>query len=75
MQDSARAVRHRLPRPWQRYGTTVIVVDASVLTTALADDAAHVALAELLDVRLLTGDQRLARAAGPRCAVELFGTG
>jgi len=40
-----------------------------------AHDAAHVALAELLDVRLLTGDQRLARAAGPRCAIEVLSTG
>ena len=30
-------------------------------------DAAFVALAEVLDVHLLTADQRLARASGPRC--------
>jgi predicted nucleic acid-binding protein len=35
-------------------------------------DAAYVALAELLDVTLLTTDARLARAPGPRCAVELW---
>jgi len=35
-------------------------------------DAAYVALAELLDVPLLTADARLARAPGPRCAVELW---
>jgi len=35
-------------------------------------DAAYVALAELLDVTLLTADARLARAPGPRCAVELW---
>jgi len=34
-------------------------------------DAAYVALAEILDVRLLTADGRLARAAGPRCPVDL----
>jgi predicted nucleic acid-binding protein len=33
-------------------------------------DAAYVALAELLDVRLLTGDHRLARAPGPRCEID-----
>jgi len=35
-------------------------------------DAAYVALAELLGVALLTADARLARAPGPRCAVELW---
>lgn len=33
-------------------------------------DAAYVALAEALSVPLLTGDQRLARATGPRCLIE-----
>lgn len=32
-----------------------------------ADDASYVALAELLDCALLTGDARLARAPGIRC--------
>lgn len=36
-------------------------------------DAAYVALAETLDVRLLTADGRLARATGPRCPVDLVG--
>jgi predicted nucleic acid-binding protein len=35
-------------------------------------DAAYVALAELLDVGLLTGDARLASAAGIRCGVEVI---
>lgn len=35
-------------------------------------DAAYVALAEALEVALLTGDGRLARAPGPRCPVELL---
>ncbi len=34
-------------------------------------DAAYVALAELLDVVLVTGDERLTRAPGVRCQVEL----
>ena len=34
-------------------------------------DAVYVALAEVLEASLLTGDRRLARAAGPRCFVEL----
>jgi len=35
-------------------------------------DSAYVALAELLDVVLLTADARLAKAPGPRCAIELL---
>lgn len=35
-------------------------------------DAAYVALAESLEVALLTGDRKLAAASGPRCAVEIL---
>jgi predicted nucleic acid-binding protein len=35
-------------------------------------DASYVALAEALGVTLLTGDGRLARAAGPRCHIEVL---
>ena len=37
-----------------------------------AYDAAYVALAETLEVALLTADERLRRAPGPRCEIELF---
>ena len=37
-------------------------------------DAAYVALAEALQVTLLTGDRRLARATGPQCAIEVITT-
>jgi predicted nucleic acid-binding protein len=37
-----------------------------------AYDASYVALAESLDTILLTGDERLARASGIRCEVELL---
>ena len=37
-----------------------------------AYDAAYVALAEALDATLLTGDRRLARAAGPTCNIEVL---
>jgi predicted nucleic acid-binding protein len=37
-----------------------------------AYDAAYVALAEGLDTVLLTADQRLARASGPRCRFEVM---
>jgi predicted nucleic acid-binding protein len=36
-------------------------------------DAAFVALAELLDVPVVTGDNRLARAPGLRCPIEVIG--
>jgi len=35
-------------------------------------DAAYVALAEALDVLLLTADHRLASAAAPRCRIEVL---
>lgn len=35
-------------------------------------DASYVALAEVLEVILLTGDGRLARAPGPRCPIEVL---
>ncbi|MBM6545687.1 type II toxin-antitoxin system VapC family toxin [Janibacter sp. YIM B02568] len=37
-------------------------------------DAAYVALAEALDAALLTGDRRLAQAAGPTCTIVLLKT-
>ena len=37
-----------------------------------AYDAAYVALAELFDVPLVTGDARLAAAPGPRCEIEVL---
>ncbi|MGB9112395.1 MAG: type II toxin-antitoxin system VapC family toxin, partial [Acidimicrobiales bacterium] len=38
-----------------------------------AYDATYIALAELLGCELLTADQRLANAPGPRCVVRLLG--
>lgn len=35
-------------------------------------DAAYVALAEAMQAPLLTGDQRLAQAPGPRCRIEVL---
>jgi predicted nucleic acid-binding protein len=35
-------------------------------------DASYVALAEALELTLLTGDGRLARATGPRCPIEVM---
>ncbi|MDQ6772002.1 MAG: type II toxin-antitoxin system VapC family toxin [Candidatus Dormibacteraeota bacterium] len=38
-------------------------------------DAAYIALAETLDIVLVTADARLSRAPGLRCQVELLGDG
>jgi predicted nucleic acid-binding protein len=35
-------------------------------------DAAYIALAEAMQATLLTGDQRLAQAPGPRCRIEVL---
>jgi predicted nucleic acid-binding protein len=40
--------------------------------TVTAYDAAYVALAETLGCHLLTSDQRLSRAKGPRCPIRLL---
>lgn len=58
-----RRVPHRalLPRCWDLRDNLTIY------------DAAYVALAEALDVTLVTSDVRLSRAPGPRCPVEVLG--
>lgn len=38
-------------------------------------DAVYVALAELMDLVLVTGDVRLSKAPGVRCQVEVLGVG
>jgi predicted nucleic acid-binding protein len=57
----ATRVDHRplLQRAWQLRGSLS------------APDALYAALAEALDATLLTLDRRLARAKGPRCAVDI----
>lgn len=58
----ARRAPHRplLPRCWELRNNLTIY------------DAAYVALAEAMSATLLTGDQKLARAPGPRCLIEIF---
>lgn len=49
-----------LPRCWElRHNVTVY-------------DGAYIALAEILQIPLLTADERVAKAPGTRCAFELF---
>ena len=57
-----RRARHLdlLPRCWE------------LRSTLSTYDAAYVALAEALEVTLVTADARLGRAPGPRCAMEVL---
>jgi predicted nucleic acid-binding protein len=60
--------------PGERFGHRSLLERAWELRENLrAWDAFYVALAEALQGTLLTLDERLARAAGPRCPVELVG--
>jgi predicted nucleic acid-binding protein len=45
---------------------------AELRANVTAYDAAYVALAEVLDCELVTADQRLAGATGPRCPITLL---
>ena len=56
-----------------RYPTLPLMRRAYELrANVTAYDAAYVALAEVLDCELLTGDRRLANATGPRCKIRLL---
>lgn len=55
-----------------RYPTLPLMTRAYTLRANVTPyDAAYVALAEALDVTLLTGDRRLANATGPTCTITL----
>ena len=59
--------------PGERYGHRALLERAWDLRhTVRGWDAAYVALAEALDATLLTLDQRLANAVGPRCPIEVL---
>ena len=56
-----------------RYPTLPLMRRAYELrANVTAYDAAYVALAEVLDCELLTGDRRLANASGPGCKIRLL---
>jgi predicted nucleic acid-binding protein len=58
--------------PGERFGHRGLLERAWELRdTVRSWDALYVALAEALDATLLTLDERLARAAGPGCAIEV----
>jgi predicted nucleic acid-binding protein len=52
--------RPLLPRCWELRNNLTIY------------DAAYVALAETMNITLLTGDRKLARAPGLQCPIEIF---
>jgi predicted nucleic acid-binding protein len=62
--------------PGERFGHRGLLERAWELrATVRSWDALYVALAEALDATLLTLDERLARAEGPACRVEVVAAG
>ena len=60
--------------PGERFGHTSLIPRAWELRRNVRGwDAFYVALAEALDATLLTLDERLSRAPGPRCRIEVPG--
>lgn len=56
----------------QRFPTVLFLRRAYELRANVTPyDATYVALAEGLDCELLTADERLAKATGPRCAIKV----
>lgn len=61
--------------PIQRVEHTILLTRCWQLRDNLTIyDAAYVALAEALEVPLLTGDRDLTRSTGPRCDIEVITT-
>ena len=64
-------------RAWRRLGlrrySTIGMIDRiwELRHNVSVYDAAYVAVAEALDCHLVTADQRLAAADGPRCTIEI----
>jgi predicted nucleic acid-binding protein len=67
------AIEHLVTLPVHRYPHVPLLPRVWELRHNLTPyDAAYVALAEGLDVALLTADARLARAPGLQCSIELL---
>lgn len=74
--EAIQAVESLRAWPAERYGHRLLLSRAWELRdTVRGWDAMYVALAEALDAVLLTTDQRLANASGPRCLIEAITTG
>jgi len=70
---AALAVEDLRSWPGERYGHRGLLERAWELRHVVRGwDAAYVALAEALDASLMTLDQRLAAAVGPRCRFEVL---
>jgi len=70
---ATQALADLLAMPLQRASHRPLLVRCWELRENLTPyDAAYVALAEVLQAVLLTGDTRLARAPGPLCHVEVL---
>jgi predicted nucleic acid-binding protein len=70
---STQAVEDLAAWPGERFGHRPLLARAWELReTVRGWDAMYVALAEALDVALLTADGRLARAPGPTCRIEVL---
>ncbi len=71
--SAALAIEDLRAWPATRYGHGALLQRAWELRhTVRGWDAAYVVLAEVLQATLLTLDERLARAVGPRCDIELL---
>jgi predicted nucleic acid-binding protein len=69
----ATAVDDLVTLEMDRYPTLPLMRRAYELrANVTAYDAAYVAVAEILGSELVTGDQRLANAPGPRCVIRLL---
>lgn len=69
---AAQAVDDLRDWPGERYGHQPLLARVWELRGSLRTwDAFYVALAEVLQATLVTADARLARAHGPRCAIDV----
>ena len=71
--EATQAVEDLEAWPGERYGHRQLLARAWELRhTVRGWDAMYVALAEAMDVVLLTTDRRLAAATGPACEIEVI---
>ena len=70
---AAQAVADLRDWPGERIGHRPLLARAWELRHSMRSwDALYVALAEVTEALLVTTDRRLARAGGPRCAIEVI---
>ena len=70
---AAQAVEDLRDWPGERFGHQPLLERVWELRGSLRTwDAFYVALAEVMQATLVTSDSRLARAAGPRCSIDVL---